>query len=106
MTLREAISTLPFEISEQLVDKVLIDAGLNGNMQYNSTLTRKVDLCMAELCRIKATEPDFSEGELSITINREAILKLRNDLLSKYSEADGGIGVYGSGGMKGDHELW
>lgn len=91
MTIREAILTLPFEVSDPMVERALVDAGLNGNIAYTADNTRAVDLCMAELCRMKASEPDFSEGELSVSIDRGAILKLRDSILSKYNLSEGGL---------------
>jgi hypothetical protein len=91
MTILDAIKTLPFEAGQALIQKVLIDFGLNGNMVYSQAVAQAVDLCMAEICRYKLTEPDVSEGELSIKIDRAAIAQFRNDILAKYSQQTGGI---------------
>jgi hypothetical protein len=101
MTVLDAISTLPFEIDANLAEKILLDAGLSGNVIYTPSLVREVDLCMAEICRITLAKPDVTEGELSIRIDRPAIAELRNATLKKYDLAEGGI--------TGDHSanpLW
>lgn len=91
MTIKEAILTLPFEVSDGMVEKAMLDAGLNGSITYTVDYTRSVDLCMAEICRIKASEPDFSEGELTINPDRGAILQLRQSILSKHNLSEGGL---------------
>jgi hypothetical protein len=104
MTILDAIKTLPFEVSDALIEKILADTGLNGSLVYSSVYTEAVDKCMAELCRIKVSEPDVTEGELSIRIDRAAILKLRTDILKKYNLDEGGLSA-GAGLAEGE-SLW
>lgn len=86
MTIKEAIKVLPFEASDDLVEKVLTDACLSGSAIYTTANKRAVDLCMAEICRYKLMEPDVSEEGLSIHQERERISQFRYDILQQYAE--------------------
>jgi len=92
MTKREALqSILPFEVSELFIDKSLMDSDLIGNSIYSADDKQSIDLCLAEMIRIKVAEPNFSEGDLSIQPDRGALLQLRADILNKYELGEGGI---------------
>jgi hypothetical protein len=102
MTIREAINALPFEIEVPLVEKTMIEFNLEGNASYTADNVEQVEMCIAELCRVVVTRPDYSEGKTSVKQERAAIMKYREGILRKYNSS-------AMGGLVGDHSeepLW
>lgn len=85
MTKLEALqSIIDFEVPVNLINKVLIDEGVDGNADYSVSDKKEIDLCLAELYFHLAAKADISEGDISIKIDRKSLLSLRDDILRKY----------------------
>jgi hypothetical protein len=85
MTKKEALlSIIPFEVSDNLVEKALIDSEINGSETYSKASEQDIDLCFAGLILVILNMPDYSEGDLSIKIDRVQLRITRDNILKKY----------------------
>ena len=80
MTKREALkATINFPLPDQIIDKAMIDVGIDATAEYTVNDTKDIDLCTAGLLFILLTSPDIKEGDFSRT------LPDRSQLLNVYS---------------------
>ena len=77
-----------FEVDDTMLEKVLIDHGLDPEQSYEASDKEDVDLTLAELCLVLLTTPDFNEGGLSMNIDRKQLITLRRTILRKYGIED------------------
>lgn len=87
-------SLLTIEPPEFLVEKVLIDNGVDGTANYTSSDYATIELCSAYVYKTLATQPDEKQGSLAITnAQAKTFLKLANDIFIKYGKKDEVVGV-------------
>ena len=91
MTNREALVSIinGFEVPDTAIDKVLIDREVDGGSEYSAIAKRDIELCLSDLMEVAANSPDYSEGKLSITIDRATLLASAKNIKQKYGEVDG-----------------
>lgn len=76
MTIKEALfSTIGIKInlSDGEVNKVLIDRNLDGDSEYSSSQTLGVDLAAVDILLTLFGLSSFSEGDMSISYDRDGI---------------------------------
>ncbi len=91
MTNREALVSIinGFEVPDTAIDKVLIDREVDGGSEYSAIAKRAIELCLSDLMEVAASSPDYSEGKLSITIDRATLLASAKNIKQQYGEVDG-----------------
>lgn len=82
------------EPPDYLLDKVLIDNGVDGSADYSSGNYEIIELCSAYVYKVLATEPNFKQGSLAIS-NAQAdnFMKIANNIFKKYGKLDEVIGA-------------
>lgn len=89
ITIRQAIeSYFDFEISENLITKIVIDTSLNEDAVYSSSDLENVELAVATLCGSILLLKSFGEGGLKMDFDRGALKEMRRNLLIKYGKED------------------
>lgn len=96
MTLFEAIKANPVfaNISDNLVESVLIGRGFDGSTDYTGSTeqVRMLELVTADLYVMISNQPSWKEGQLSVTYNNSALLNRALYLYGKYND-DAGNGL-------------
>ena len=90
MTIKEAILSFPglSDVSDNFIEKILTDRSLSGAASYTSSDKEDVGLCAADLYVAVATAPDFSEGRLSITMQRGEMIRSAKRLYRENGEGE------------------
>lgn len=72
MTVKQAILSFPglSDITDNFIDKLILDRSLTGATEYSASLKASVELCAADCYMYMLNAPDFSEGGLSIALSR------------------------------------
>lgn len=83
MTNLEALQSLVHLDLPLLHKKVLLDNGVNESDTYTIDNKDLIELCSAYVYKVELSHPNFSEGKLSISPNREALEKLMNSIFLK-----------------------
>lgn len=91
MTILEAVKSavgLNYPVDDLTYQKVLIDAGLDPAATYNSTFTKAVDLCAAQVVLVLVgSSNSIKEGGYSISLgDKDALLNLYNYYVNKYPD--------------------
>lgn len=68
------------------IDKALIDRSLNGADNYVSSSLKQIELVTADLYVEILTTPDFKEGSLAVTYDRNTLKDLAVKIYTKYSD--------------------
>ena len=86
MTILEAFkSMIEFEYTnDNLFTKILTDQALTASDTYVLADEEDLDMCLAELCLVLSSQPDFREGGSSQTWSSKSLLKLRQTLYNKW----------------------
>lgn len=90
MTIKEAILSFPglSDVSDNFVEKILTDRYLTGAASYTADDAVDVNLCAADLYVMVANAPDFSEGRLSVTMQRGEIIRSAKRLYRENGESE------------------
>jgi hypothetical protein len=92
MTRKEAIqANIPVEVSDSLIEKMGIDTGLDLGVTYALSDLKQMDLIIADICQILVAQPDVTEGSLAVRHARESLIGIRNAILLKYADDQGGL---------------
>ena len=75
-------------LNAALLSKLAIDRDLNEGELYSKDLKSKVELTVADACKLVIMSPDFEEGKLSVTFNRAAIISQAKQLYIANGESD------------------
>ena len=88
MTIKQAIqSMLPeTEIDDNNFDKVTTDRSVTLNNTYSSSDKKNTELCVADICIIVATDPDYKSGTRNIIKARQALFSLADKLYKNHNE--------------------
>jgi len=92
MTNNQALSALnEYTVDSQLIEKILIDRGVNGSGTYSGTdaQIKAIDLAYADVCVALATNPDIKEGSQSIVFDRKTLLTTAQGIYERYGDAKG-----------------
>lgn len=86
MVVREIISKFPGlgNVDSVSIERRCLDREISIDGTYESSLSKRVDLVIADLLFEVANHPDFSEGDLSENYDRETLLKSSDSLRKKY----------------------
>ncbi len=91
MTIREVlVSKLGVKVPDSTVESVLIERELDGDVEFDVSKQKSVDLATADLLLFVITQPK-SVRELDYLLTKQdadALLKLRKMLLAKWGEED------------------
>lgn len=91
MTIREVlVSKLGVKVPDSTVESVLIERELDGDVEFDVSKQKSVDLATADLLLFVITQPK-SVRELDYLLTQQdadALLKLRKMLLAKWGEED------------------
>jgi hypothetical protein len=73
MTVKQAILSFPglSDISDNFIEKILVDRSVTGSADYTSLLSETVALCAADCYMFIVNNPDISEGDLSMKKSAE-----------------------------------
>lgn len=90
MTIKDVIQNSPgvVDVSVTFLEKILIDRSVNGAIDYDSSHSGNVELCLADLYYWQLVNPDFSEGKLSIKYDKVAMLNFCTMIYQKNGETD------------------
>jgi hypothetical protein len=90
MTIKEAILSFPglSDVSDNFIEKILTDRSLTGSASYTSSDKENVGLCAADLYVMVANAPDFSEGRLSVTMQRGEMIRSAKRLYRNNGESE------------------
>lgn len=90
MTIKEALkATINFPLPDNVLDKALIDAGLEGTADYSADINRDVDICGSGLLFILLTSGNISEGDYSISLpERSNLMALYGQICRKWGVQD------------------
>lgn len=89
MTIKEALeASVHIQLTDKLLDKALIDAGLDGALTYSIQDVANVDEAAIELLIAVMSMKTVSEGSYSVTIDQEAVIKRLLILATKYNRTD------------------
>ena len=88
MTIKQAIqSMLPeTEIDDNTFEKVATDRSVTLANTYNSSAKKNTELCVADICIIVATDPDYKSGTRNIIKARQALFSLADKLYKNHNE--------------------
>lgn len=91
MTVKDVILSHPalVDVSDVLVEKVLVDREVDGSVNYSAELKQSTELCLADLLTAQVSAPDFSEGNLSISQQRRYVLNEAIEIYRKYEDKEG-----------------
>lgn len=88
MTNKEALQGLVTVDNDNLINKTLLDRNLgNGSTEYESANKTVIALCGADIAMFQAFNPDFKEGNMSITTKKE-LIEYANYIYKKYDETE------------------
>lgn len=95
MTKKEALNSLIlYPVSDNLLEKILIDNGLISSDTYTMTDKSDIELCMAFLYKNLVTAPNFSQGSLSFSnIDINAMIEIANGIFKKNGLTDEIFGI-------------
>lgn len=92
MTNKEAlISMLPVSLPDNLIEKTFDEKGLASANTYSSAIEKDLDMVYLELLRFTLSQPQLSEGGLSLTIDKVWIKKEIKRIEKKYNIYTGNI---------------
>ncbi len=86
MTKKEALQSTvsEFSVNENLIDKILIDRGVDGDLIYSQSNYTEIEICKAFLYKNIVTNPDFKQGSLAITNKQSSVLlSIANNIFKK-----------------------
>lgn len=87
-------SLLTVEPPSNLLEKALLDNGVDGTDTYTTGNSDVIELCSAYVYKILATQPNERQGSLAITnAQAKSFLKIANNIFVKYGKNDEVIGV-------------
>lgn len=90
MTVKQAILSFPglSDIKDNFIEKLLVDRALTGSVDYVASMSGDVALCAADCYMYLVNNPDFSEGDLSITMSRGQMIKTAKQLYRENGEPE------------------
>ena len=90
MTVKQAILSFPglSDISDAFIEKLMLDRSLNGADEYSALSKSTVELCAADCYSFMVNSPDFTEGSLSITMNKGELKKTAAKLYRQNGESE------------------
>lgn len=74
-------------ISSNALSKALIDRGISDHsLEYSSSSLKSIELVTADLYLQIIAQPDFKEGSLAISYNRDYLMNYVRAIAKKYND--------------------
>lgn len=83
MTVKEAVAAEVTYNANLLIEKKIVEAGLNPDSQYDVALKNQVDYIAAQVLLSLAAMPEYKEGSYSVKINGLECRKRANAILRR-----------------------
>lgn len=84
MTNKEALQSQTEYENDNLLEKLLLDRGVEAEGTYSAANAKDIDLCVADLYFTLATHPDLKEGSFTIKYNGAQLIAMAKRILQKY----------------------
>jgi hypothetical protein len=84
MTNKEALQSQTEYSNNNLLEKLLLDRGLETGGDYVAANAKDIDLCAANLYFTLAAHPDLREGSLSVKYSGAQLIAMAKTILKKY----------------------
>ena len=84
MTNKEALQTQTEYENDNLLEKLLLDRGLEAEGTYAAANAKDIDLCAADLYFTLATHPELREGAFTIKYSGAQLIAMAKRILQKY----------------------
>ena len=84
MTNKEALQSQTEYSNDNLLEKLLLDRGLEAGGTYAASNAKDIDLCAASLYFTLAAHPKLKEGSFTIKYNGAQLRIMAKDILKKY----------------------
>ena len=84
MTNKEALQSQTEYENDNLLEKLLLDRGLEAEGTYAAANAKDIDLCAADLYFTLATHPDLKEGSFTIKYSGAQLIAMAKRILQKY----------------------
>jgi len=84
MTNKEALQSQTEYSNDDLLEKLLLDRGVETGGTYVAANAKDIDLCAANLYFTLAAHPDLREGALAIKYNGNQLIAMAKRILKKY----------------------
>jgi len=91
VTNKEALQSLTEYDNDNLIEKLLLDRGINAGAIYTASGVRNIDLCAADLYGVLAGHPELKEGSRFVKFNPPQLYRMKRDILRKYGLEEAGI---------------
>ena len=85
MTNKEALQSQTEYNNDNLLEKLLLDRGLETGGTYTAANAKEIDLAAASLYFTLAAHPDLREGSFSVKYNGAQLRMMAKDILKKYA---------------------
>jgi len=89
MTFEDAIKANPafINVPSLIIEKAFISRGVEQTDDYTVDGLKELELVSADLYLELATSPEYREGDLSVTANREILMRRARNIYLKYDDA-------------------
>jgi len=84
MTNKEALQSQTEYENDNLLEKLLLDRGLEAEGTYSAANAKDIDLCAADLYFTLATHPELREGAFTIKYSGAQLIAMAKRILQKY----------------------
>ncbi len=88
MTILESLKANPIfsDLEENAINVKLISRSIDGSVGFTSDSTQEVELISADLYLELANVASIKEGQLGITYNPEALIRLAKGIYKRYND--------------------
>lgn len=84
MTNKEALQSQTEYSNDNLLDKLLLDRGIEAEGTYAAGNAKDIDLCAASLYFTLAAHPEHREGSFSVKYSGAQLIAMAKAILKKY----------------------
>ena len=84
MTNKEALQSQTEYENDNLLEKLLLDRGLEAEGTYSAANAKDIDLCAADLYFTLSTHPELREGAFTIKYSGAQLIAMAKRILQKY----------------------
>jgi len=84
MTNKEALQSQTEYENDNLLEKLLLDRGLDAEGTYSAANAKDIDLCAADLYFTLSTHPELREGAFTIKYSGAQLIAMAKRILQKY----------------------
>jgi len=84
MNNKEALQSQTEYSNDNLLEKLLLDRGIDAEGTYTAGNSKDIDLCAADLYFTLAAHPDLREGSFSVKYSGAQLIAMAKRILKKY----------------------